>query len=231
MSLSPFDPYSSFVVCGATKSGKSTWVRRLLKEKNHVFNDVVPTNIRYCYGAHDPSYEHLIEDDQEITLHEGLPSKARVLDWCKGQEHLLVVLDDLMSDVVSSKDVEELFTRGFHHNKISVVFVTQNRFAQPSPQHVLPRTLQECSRQESGELSSQTGISGQDRSLSSSIRGWDQATIWLPYSRPDTDVPGIFLSENQNVESSVSDRLCRKRVKLDLITVTHCFKDTIETSN
>ena len=60
-----------------------------------MFNDVVPTNIGYCCGMYDPSYEHLIED-------EGLPSKERVLDWCKGQEHLLVVF----IDVIASKDVE-----------------------------------------------------------------------------------------------------------------------------
>ena len=130
MSLTPFDPYSSFVVCGATKSGKSTWVRRLLKERKHVFDGIAPTSIRYCYGTYDPSYEHLTRNDSEVSIHKGLPSKDQVLDWCKDQEHLLVVIDDLMSDVVASRDVEELFTRGCHHNKISVIFVTQNLFAQ-----------------------------------------------------------------------------------------------------
>ena len=130
MSLAPFDPYCSFVVCGATKSGKSTWIKRLLKERNHVFEAIAPTRVRYCYGTYDPSYEHLTHNDQEVSIHEGLPTKQQVLDWCKGQEHLLVVIDDLMSDVVTSRDIEELFTRGCHHNKISVIFVTQNLFAQ-----------------------------------------------------------------------------------------------------
>ena len=128
MSLAPFDPYSSLVISGATKSGKSTWVKRLIKEREHVFTEPKPTTIHYCFGTYDPEYE-LLDD---VVLHEGLPRKEDVMKWCADEDHLLIVIDDLMSDVVKSKEIEELFTRGCHHHKISVIFVTQNLFAQGS---------------------------------------------------------------------------------------------------
>ena len=114
------------MISGATKSGKTSWVRRLLNEKNHLFKEPSPTNVHYCYGAYDPQYE-LIED---ASFHEGLPSKENILKWSADEDHLLIVIDDLMSDVINSKEIEELFTRGCHHNKISIIFVTQNLFAQ-----------------------------------------------------------------------------------------------------
>ena len=100
--------------------------------------------------------------------------------------------------------------------------------SQPSTKHVIPRAIQECQRQKSGVLSRQTGLSGQDRSLSSSLRRGDQTSIRLPDSRPNAELPRKIKSENQNVASSTSDSLPDRRVKLDLIAVTHLFKDTAE---
>ena len=40
----------------------------------------------------------------------------------------VIVLDDVMSSINNSKKLEELFTQGVHHIKISVVLTLQNLF-------------------------------------------------------------------------------------------------------
>lgn len=125
MSLLPFQAHSSFVVSGSTKSGKSTWIRRLLK--GGVFTSPKPSRIVYCYGVYDPSYAKLPHGTE---LHEGIPTKVDVIKWTENEAHLLLVLDDLMSSVIKNDEMEQLFTRGCHHWRMSCIFVTQNLFAQ-----------------------------------------------------------------------------------------------------
>ncbi len=105
MSLIPFEAHSSFTVSGATKSGKSTWIRRLLKNSDKMFTSPKPSKIVYCYGVYDPSYGKLPDGTQ---LHEGLPSKALVERWTSREEHLVLILDDLMSSVVKNDEMEQL---------------------------------------------------------------------------------------------------------------------------
>ena len=42
----------------------------------------------------------------------------------------LFILDDLLNDVYSSRQVCDLFTKGSHHRNISVILITQNIFHQ-----------------------------------------------------------------------------------------------------
>ena len=41
-----------------------------------------------------------------------------------------MVLDDLMSDVVKSIDMQNVFTRGSHHNNLTVIYLNQNMYCQ-----------------------------------------------------------------------------------------------------
>ena len=86
-----------------------------------------PDLIYYCYGVYDEEYNTL---PPEVIMHHGLPSKEEIESWTNGQQHALLVLDDLMCDVVKSPEVEALFTRGCHHRHMSLIYVTQNLFAQ-----------------------------------------------------------------------------------------------------
>ena len=42
----------------------------------------------------------------------------------------LVILDDLARSIVDSKEMEELFTMGVHHRKLSVIYINQNMYCQ-----------------------------------------------------------------------------------------------------
>ena len=61
----------------------------------------------------------MIIEINNITFMKGLPD---IIDL----ENVVIVLDDLMSDVIENKSLLNLFTVGSHHKKISTIFLTQN---------------------------------------------------------------------------------------------------------
>ena len=181
-------------------------------------------SIRYCYGVYDPAYE-----DLNVDLHQGLPTKETIDKWSRDCPHLLVVLDDLMSDVVGSKDVETLFTRGCHHRRMSEIFVTQNLFAQG---HVarnlaLNTSYLILSRQESGSLSRSTNLSGEDKTLSASIRRCDEQPLWLPCGGPDTELSRPSTCQKQDMVQRAPPHVPDKTVTWGSV-VTFPFMDTLE---
>jgi len=86
-----------------------------------------PNAVYYCYGVYDAEYGELPKD---VILHDGLPLKQDIEGWTKNRNHVLIVLDDLLADIIKSQEIEAVFTRGCHHLGISVIFTSQNLFAQ-----------------------------------------------------------------------------------------------------
>ena len=66
---------------------------------------------------------------------EGFPNDVGKLT--RGHDNSLLVLDDLMSQCSNDQRVADLFTRGSHHQGISVLCLTQNLF----PPGKLSRTI------------------------------------------------------------------------------------------
>ncbi len=123
--LIPFQPHSSFCLSGATNSGKTTWIRKLIRHRCNIFGvDNAPDHIVYCFGIWQKAYEEMERDDNGIIFHNGLPTP----DMWESHSHTLIILDDLSRDVVSNAEMEKIFVQGTHHAGISCVFVTQNLF-------------------------------------------------------------------------------------------------------
>ena len=110
---------TTIIVSGATGSGKTTWLKKLLE--NQILFSSKPSKIIYCYGAWQPGFEEM----EGVDFREGLNIPEN-----KEKEHMLIILDDLMTEVVQSSTVQGLFTEGSHHNNITVIFVLQNLFQQ-----------------------------------------------------------------------------------------------------
>ena len=123
-SLLPFEPCSSIMISGPTGSGKSRWTFQFLRQLDYVYGDRPPRKIMYCYGVYQSLFEDMERELPAVTFHQGLPTRADIEEF-SGGEHDLIVLDDLMHEVLESKDTELLFTRGCHQSKLSVMCIVQ----------------------------------------------------------------------------------------------------------
>ena len=118
------------MISGATQSGKTYFVHKLLQNIKGMFSGEDISQILYCYGIYQSIFDKMEENIPNFTLHEGLPSKEDIDNFSVKQKHSLVILDDLMSEVGQSHEMERLFTQGCHHRKLNVIFITQNIFQQ-----------------------------------------------------------------------------------------------------
>ena len=123
----PFPECTSIAVSGATMSGKSCRTYRLLREKNVMFTSP-PEKVLYCYGIYQALFEKTEHELPFITFHQGLPNEDSLRSFASPDTCNLVILDDLMSHVTSSVEMENLFVKGIHHLHLSVLYINQNLF-------------------------------------------------------------------------------------------------------
>lgn len=109
-------PFSA-MACGPSWAGKTHFVFRFINNIESLMHPV-PEKIIYCYGE----YQDLFNNYPQIEFVQGLPD----ISAYDGKEHVLIIVDDLMSE--SGSSIEHLFTKGCHHRNISLIFLTQNIF-------------------------------------------------------------------------------------------------------
>ena len=87
--------------------------------------DGVPENIIWCYGMYQPAYGEMQRTIPNITF-IGVPSDLESV--INPSIRNLVVIDDLMQELSNDPRLTDLFTKGFHHRNLSVIFILQNIF-------------------------------------------------------------------------------------------------------
>lgn len=110
----------TMTIAGSSSSGKTYFVKQLISRGNSVFSAPF-TSIHYHYTAWQPLFTDM-EKEEGIVFSEGLPSLDEL------EPGSLLVLDDLFTQLAQNKDLVDLFCVKSHHNKISVIFVTQSFF-------------------------------------------------------------------------------------------------------
>ncbi len=107
-------------VSGPSQSGKTEFVLRLLDMKNEIFNR--PLNkILWCYGIKNIMLEdYLLRQGCKVL--RGLPKEQDI------EANSICVLDDLLSESETSKEVTNMCTRAAHHKPCFMIFITQNLF-------------------------------------------------------------------------------------------------------
>jgi hypothetical protein len=117
------------VTAGPTSSGKTVLIRRILKHHRALINFkngiIDKLKVLWAYGQWQSLYKEQIHN-VEIRYVEGLPSEDEILE----DKLHIVIIDDLMTELGSDKKLTNLFTKGSHHNDISVIFMSQNIFYQ-----------------------------------------------------------------------------------------------------
>ena len=103
----PFEPYSSICISRQTGSGKTQWVYRFLKQP-HVWTRTPPSHILYCYGIHQDLFDAMKSSIPNFNSKPGLPTAVELDDFTRDKKYKLIILDDLMHEVMMSKEIELL---------------------------------------------------------------------------------------------------------------------------
>jgi hypothetical protein len=109
------------VISGPSSSGKTTFLIKLLKERSELI-DPPPKTVLYCYGQYHENIPFL--QKMGIKVHRGPPTDEVLTSMGKP---LLLVLDDLLT-IIDEKLLSDLFIKKSHHQRIGVIFLTQNLF-------------------------------------------------------------------------------------------------------
>ena len=65
-----------------------------------------------------------------IEFVKGIPTALEKDSYFDVNKRNLIVFDDQMIDASKDKGIVNLFTRGFHHRNLSVIYIVQNIFNQ-----------------------------------------------------------------------------------------------------
>lgn len=108
------------LISGPTQSGKSFFCKKLIENSDRIF-DTKFFKIIWILGSENAKPKDLHVPVEYII---GLPSNFKN---ASGQP-CLIILDDLMFEAQQNTNVANLFTKGSHHENLSIIFITQNLF-------------------------------------------------------------------------------------------------------
>ena len=123
MSL-PFHHPASIIIAGPSRSGKTTFLRRLFEEK---MISPFPTRVLIVFSEWQHEYEKMREVLPYIEFVKW-PMREDLYESFEGDHPNMLVLDDQMAEASKSNQLEKYFIQGCHHRNLSVVFIVQNIF-------------------------------------------------------------------------------------------------------
>ena len=142
--IMPFDVrlQTSFncLISGSSGTGKTTLVKNLLRLRAQLFTED-PEKIFLFYNNDQPIYDEMLREgliDQKIDANVDFPTidylTTLVAPFKRGRGSMLI-FDDIMADI--TEDFTKIICNMSHHEKSSVIFLTQNLFFK----HKVFRTL------------------------------------------------------------------------------------------
>lgn len=125
-----FEQPTQMIVAGPTKSGKTTLVTRIIKNKNIMFNP--PPEEVYWFYTMDKSIEPVRKElDDDVIFIRGVATYSFLENKvCDGRPKI-VVLDDMQSETrgaASFTQISNMFTRLSHHGNVTIIMLVQNMY-------------------------------------------------------------------------------------------------------
>ena len=114
----------SILLSAPSQSGKSHWILKLIEKCR---SKVTPPIDRIIYV--NAVVSHDLQD--RLVKHSSVPVRLTdKIESVRGDPNLntLVVIDDLMDDDTTEKEVERMFIKRVHHENLSVAYLVQNLF-------------------------------------------------------------------------------------------------------
>ena len=108
---------------GSSGSGKTVFTDRLIRNADVLFDQPVAA-VMYCYTAYQDKFATMVRDIPNIVFYSGVPTAESVREWAGDDgAHRLLILDDLQTTALESKDVADIATVHSHHSNVSCVTV------------------------------------------------------------------------------------------------------------
>ena len=121
----PFLHPASIIIAGPSRSGKTTFLRRMLEEKM-LFP--FPKRIVFVYGEWQKEYDKMRKINAgDIEFVKG-PMTDELYESFDPNETNMLVLDDQMTEANKTIQLEKYFVQGVHHRNLTIVFIVQNIF-------------------------------------------------------------------------------------------------------
>ena len=115
-----FNHPTSFIINGATQSGKTTFVKNLLTNKNVLFKNP-PKTTYLVYKIWQPLYLEMKQADLVTEFIQGIPEindLFKIFSKHKDTNGCFFIFDDIFSDIKKQTDeFTQLFTVVSHHLK------------------------------------------------------------------------------------------------------------------
>ena len=73
-----FKRLTSFMIVGASGSGKTYWVYKFLRHLPDMFQDPAPEKILYCYRIYQRLFDDMKQKIPHLIFHQGLPDKEEM---------------------------------------------------------------------------------------------------------------------------------------------------------
>lgn len=109
---------STSLVVGPSKSGKTVLVMQLLNRHNLLFPKITKPRVGW-YSA-TPVEKRQFSPSLNVAILKQLPTSLKELD--------ILVIDDFLNELSKSDRLASIFTKESHHDKCSVMFLSQNLF-------------------------------------------------------------------------------------------------------
>ena len=125
---------SSMIIAGPTQSGKTTFVKNLLKNIGVLFRH--PIQKVYWIGG-EPPRDIFNEKQLDFQYINELPTSYEFV-----VNNSMVIIDDMMSESKDDVAISNLFTKITHHYNVFAIYITQNFFEQCNENRIQRRNCQ-----------------------------------------------------------------------------------------
>lgn len=123
--LMPLRLPQSAIICGSTKTGKTTFVKKMLLSMDKVF-DLPVEEIIFVYTAWQPIYSELeAKLKDKISFRQDIPKKSEIEVLTKDLKQRLLILDDKQSSL-NTPDIADFVTIFCSHRNLSTFMLLQN---------------------------------------------------------------------------------------------------------
>lgn len=118
-------------IVGSSGSGKTSLTKRIIEQRDSLFANEVK-GIVFCYSNEQEMYKTI----EGVTWYKGFPTLDKIQEWSLqfNEQNYILILDDWLVEMTGEylHQTEALFTKHARHNKVSIIWLSQNLFMRNS---------------------------------------------------------------------------------------------------